>query len=250
MPASHASSSRPDCPSGATPTAHVARTTRSGRSAAQASACGPPPEPPETPKRSKSRWSASRRTSSTSSATRRPGRRVDRPYPARSCVTKQTPRPRYSSSSGQRLSRHPGVPCSPRTRNPSGSPQTANASTRPSGVVTVLSESPTNERSLRDADPGGKQDSTLRRPRGFGRRSYNRPRGPRPRLPRHRRLDADGAAGAERAARPAWGRAAAVRLRRGDAAAAPALATSGSSSCARSSSRTTTPTTTSACRGC
>ena len=134
MPASHASCSSPGVPSGATPTSQTARTTRSGRSAAHASECGPPPDPPVTPKRSKPSSSASARTSATSSTTRRPWFRSDLPYPARSCVTKHTPSSAYNSSRGHRPRRQPGVPCKPRIGNPSGSPQTANASVRPSGV--------------------------------------------------------------------------------------------------------------------
>jgi hypothetical protein len=144
IPPSHASCSSPGVPSAATPTSQIARTTRSGRSAAHASACGPPPDPPLTPKRSKPSSSASARTSATSSATRRPCWRSDLPYPARSCVTKHTPSSTYNSSRGHRPRRQPGVPCKPRIGNPSGSPQTANASVRPSGVLNGRSGSPTH----------------------------------------------------------------------------------------------------------
>ncbi len=75
-------------------------------------------------------------------------------------------------------------------------------------------------------------------------------RGSGPRLPRHLGLDADRPAGADRDAAPARGRAPALRLRRGNAAAAAALERRPRSSCGRSSSRTTTRITTSACRGC
>src|SRR2546423_14671927 len=63
---------------------------------------------------------------------------------------------------------------------------------------------------------------------GGARASLERPnlesgRGSRPRLPRYRGLDADGAARPGTAARAARGRQAARRLRRGDAAPAAAL---------------------------
>src|SRR5690242_8802730 len=49
------------------------------------------------------------------------------------------------------------------------------------------------------------------------------PGGSRPRVPRHGRLDADRATGTGGVAHPARQRAAPVRLRRGDATAAPAV---------------------------
>ena len=56
---------------------------------------------------------------------------------------RQTPSSTYSSSCGHRTRREPGVPCIVRIGNPPGSPQTANATVRPSGVSSVRSGSPT-----------------------------------------------------------------------------------------------------------
>ena len=75
------------------------------------------------------------RTSATQSTTRRPGCRSERPYPGRSYVMTCAPVVRTPSSSGMRLSRQPGVPCSEKTGSPSGSPQVLYASVRPSTVV-------------------------------------------------------------------------------------------------------------------
>lgn len=76
--------SRPSAPQGASPTSAAVRVTRSGISAAQASACDAPPERPTTANLSSPMWSAMARTSSTTSATRRPGSRSEPPYPGRS----------------------------------------------------------------------------------------------------------------------------------------------------------------------
>ena len=86
-----ASQSSPSASYGAIETSARQRSTRSPSRAAQARACGPPPEPPVTANRSTPRAAAIASMSGTMSATARPGRRVDSPYPGRSKVSRRSP---------------------------------------------------------------------------------------------------------------------------------------------------------------
>ncbi len=82
------SQSRSSASYGATLAIVATPATRSGSSAAHASACGPPPDQPMTNSRSSPISAASARMSGATSATDRPGRRVESAYPGRPKVTK------------------------------------------------------------------------------------------------------------------------------------------------------------------
>src|SRR5262245_49383223 len=154
-----ASGSKSQMVHGAGDTAATQRSTRSGRSAAVARLCGPPPEPPLTTNRSRPSASAIAATSGTTSATERPGRRDESPYPARSNVIRRIPwRASIDRSSGYEI-RLPGVPWWTITGRPAGSPHSANARTRPpsssrrcsrwSGITAGNSRRPPYARSMR-----------------------------------------------------------------------------------------------------
>jgi hypothetical protein len=103
---------------GPRPTIVAQRVTRSGSPAATARAWGPPAETPTTANSTISRCSAIARTSSAASRTRRPGRRLDLPYPGRSYVITRSPF-RSHSPLTHRSSRLPGLPCRKKSGRPS-----------------------------------------------------------------------------------------------------------------------------------
>lgn len=129
-----ANQSRPSAPFGARLTSTAVRVTRPGSRAAQASAWGPPPERPRTAKRAMSYLSAIAATSVTTSATQRPARRSEAPYPGRSNEISRMPSRYRSIPRGRGPSRLPGVPCNRMTTLPPGSPDVSTESFLPSTV--------------------------------------------------------------------------------------------------------------------
>ena len=125
--------SRPSASYGATPHTTSAAANRSGRSAAQASACGPPPEAPPTSAVAIPKASSTATASGTTSATLRPGSRVEPAQPGRESVSSRQPRAWTGWARKPGCSALPGVPWWNSSTGPSAGPLTLHLQHAPVG---------------------------------------------------------------------------------------------------------------------